>query len=434
MQYTVLEPLRWQDRPARISVEEADGRLNAYYQITVPWQVSRMCLGRPVEEIPRILPILSPAHHIVSAMTLDRLFQVEPPPLAVNMRQALLLTQYFVHHMRKLYFLFCSQIDPFREYHIRGGDGGKPFVSSKVLDAIMHGIALAEEAATILGGRPEHPVSVVPGGVGRFLKPPHYERLAEIAEQTLKRAMEAARAFRERFVNGSEISTGILELHLEPVASLALSRDMSHILVTDEAGNEKSAIPPESVFETVGLHFEPWTYQPFAYFLEKDWKGPEEGMERFFVVGSLARLNTGRPYDHSLAETERQLLLSTLGSPPHFSLMSAFWSLVTELIDSAESMKEQFTREKLTGPAIRSVPVTMGERGFASMESPEGFIAHRYEVNDQGLVQSIQVLDTASENNAVRCAIARTVIEASRTGALEGDRTKAMIEVSLLPF
>ena len=110
-----IDPVRWQDLPARVIVLSNNSDSRVYYQVTCPLNISAMCQGRPVEEIPRILTILSSAHHLVSARALDRLFDVVPPPLAVNMREALLQTQFLTGHLRKLYFLLSAFESPFQD-------------------------------------------------------------------------------------------------------------------------------------------------------------------------------------------------------------------------------------------------------------------------------------------------------------------------------
>ena len=436
MQYTFVEPLRWLDRPARVAVAEGNGHPKAYFQVTAPQEIARMCLGRPVEELPRIVPILGPAHHLVSALALDRLFQVEPPPLAANMRAALLCTQFFVHHLRKLFFFFSSLEDPFLEYSLRQLPSPDAGTRHRFLDRMMHCVGLSQEAATILGGRPDHPVSAVAGGVGRFLKEQHYARLSEIAAQCLEFALELAQRYRETWVDRSDSPHGdLLALQLEAIAALTLSRDSGQVTVTDGQGKENRSFEPEAVFDRVGLHQEPWTYQPFAHFLEKEWEGPEETLDGFFFVGSLARFNSGMQCTHPRAEEERQRFVERFGPAPNFTVMGAFWSLVVELIESAEGMVEGCSQEQLTGPAFRTAPNGIGSQGLATIESPAGFIAHRYEVDDRGLVTGIRVLDAGSENNALKCALVRNAIDkASGEGTIKPKQLKAMIELSLLPF
>ena len=84
MQTITLEPLRWQEDPSRITVHANNSHLAVYYQVTSHNSVEAICCGRPVEELPRILPILAPAHHLTAALALDRLFQVDPPDLVRN--------------------------------------------------------------------------------------------------------------------------------------------------------------------------------------------------------------------------------------------------------------------------------------------------------------------------------------------------------------
>ena len=144
-----------------------------------------MCLGRPVEELPRITSFLSPSHHLVSALALDNLVGVQPPQLAVNMRSGLLLSLYVAHHLRKLYFFLSVHEDPFREFHIRESARQEGQIPHQLVNELLQCIDLVQEAAAILGGRAHHPVSAVAGGVGRALKEPYYERLMEIAEKAL---------------------------------------------------------------------------------------------------------------------------------------------------------------------------------------------------------------------------------------------------------
>lgn len=119
MRTITLEPLRWLERPSRVRIVGESWDPKAYFQVTSPRDIARMAIGRPVEEMPRIVGILSPAHHLVSAMALDKLFKAPPPDLAVNMREALLQTQFMNSHIRKLYFFLSSSANPFQSFRMR---------------------------------------------------------------------------------------------------------------------------------------------------------------------------------------------------------------------------------------------------------------------------------------------------------------------------
>lgn len=435
MQTTLLEPLRWQERPARIAIGQENGEPKAYFQVTSPRNFAAMAKGRPVEELPRILGMLSPAHHLVSAMALDKLFKVEPPDLAVNMREAFLQAQYVRHHLRKLYFLLSSPANPFRVYSPRQTPAVSSHVPPQVLDEIMHCVAVAQEAATILGGRADHPLSAVPGGVSRFLKDPHYGRLAEIAEHCVEFTARLAKLFREKVFQGSGATDELLGLTFPPMQSLAMGNGSGNVVVRNPEGKEIDQIPADQVFEKIALHDEGWSYEPFAFLKDKGWSTLEtENSSSLYFVGPLARLNGGDELQQPLAEEARQSLIEALGPIPHFSISAAYWSLLVEAIQASEKMVELCAQDKLTGPAIRTMPSEAGEVGYAALESPQGLIAHRYRTDNRAIVEDIEVLDASAENNALFCALVRKAVGESLARNRITEEIKSGIEISLLPF
>ena len=119
-----LDSLRWRDQPVRATVTVDGGPPRVHLQMTTPREVEAMCLGRPVEELPRILSILSPAHHLCAAQALDGLFGVDPPPVARNTREAMRLALVLRHHLRKFHFLVSSVEDPFADFWPEGARRG----------------------------------------------------------------------------------------------------------------------------------------------------------------------------------------------------------------------------------------------------------------------------------------------------------------------
>jgi F420-non-reducing hydrogenase large subunit len=435
MDRITLEPLRWMDESARISILTIDGSPKGYFQITGWRDIETACVGRPVEELPRILTMFSGSHHLVSAMALDRLFQVQPPALAINLRDALLHTQFVTHHLRKLYFYLCSMENPFLTYPVREAPGTRSVVPHGLLDRVMDHVALSQEAAGILGGRPDHPVSAVAGGVGRFLKEPHYARLAEIAHTCLEFSIELAAFLGQRVLEDRDIAEGFVPAHFPRMSGLTITEGTDNIAVRHPSGSQEDHITLDEIFRKVAFQQEAWTYKPFAYLKEKGWNPveTEDGEGRFFV-GPLARLNRGHELPSPRAEEERQRLIEHLGQFPQFSVVAAYRSLMVELIQAAERMVDLCVQEKLTGPAIRVMPSDMNGQALAAIESPEGLIAHYYETDERGLVRQIQVLDASIANNALRCLLVRNAVEESKGSLADPKRIKSKIETSLLPF
>jgi coenzyme F420-reducing hydrogenase alpha subunit len=436
MQATIFEPIRWQEQASRVAVYNSDEELQVHYQVTVPKAFGTICKGRPVEELPRILTMLGPAHHIVSAAVLDRLFNVEPPEMALNMRQALLQTLVFSHHIRKLFFLISSVEDPFGD-HGHSGMRRRPHpLPRQILDELMQCLSLSQEAAAIIGGRGEHPLIAMAGGVGRFVKYQCYDRLAEIGEACLSFALQLADAFRNNASGLAESLTGKSERVSVPMRTLAMrDENAGTVAVLGTDGKETDRFSPTDAFDRFETHRESWTYEPFSCLKGKDKNVFENGdSDGFYFVGPLARLNADIELSTPKAEEERQRLIESLGPFPHFSVTAAYHALVVELIQAAERSIELYAPEKLSGPSLRTIPSGIGSEAAGSIESPQGLIAHRYVVDERGIVTDIEILDAACQNNALRCRVVREAVKESLVRNHSPDRIKRDIETSLLPF
>lgn len=436
-----FDALRGLDEPARIKIIPHEGQPQVYFQITSPRDVGALCLGRAVEELPRILSILSPAHHLVSALALDNLFAVEPPPLAVNLREALLQALFFENHLRKIFFLISSRYNPLLSTTVQETlpDHLHPF--PHILDEIMAHVSLAQEAVTILGGRPDFPLSAIAGGVSRFLREDNYERLSRIAGSCLEFSIRLGETLGREMLGEGRVFSDLSDLAIPALPFITAAVEEKAIILSDETGKEADRFPADQILQKIGLQKEPWTYEPFA-FLKGSSGGPDlkdrvgiQGISgnQCFFVGPLARLNRDALLT-PLAEKNRQQLLSEAGPRPRFDLSFAYWSLFLETVQSAEKMVQTFQQDKLTGPELRTLPRAMGREGQAVLESPRGLIYHHFSVDEKGLVTSLTVLDPALENNGLRCLLAQKAVELAFSRNYSKQRLKILLERTLLPF
>jgi F420-non-reducing hydrogenase large subunit len=401
-----------------------------------------MCKGRPIEELPRILTILSPSHHLASAAALDRLFGVEPPPAAVNIREALLNTFFIHNHLRKIYFLLSFQSSPLLPQSSAEGFSKGTSHSADMLGDIMNHISLIQEAASILGGRPDHPVCAVPGGMGRSLKKEQCERLSQIARASLDFSLTLA-AFLNNTVLGTESAFGSLaEISSGPLSSACFIPAEGEVVFHDEFGKEWERFIPSLLFSKIGLHTEPWSYESFAFIrsrssapdLEEAVGVREISRSQCFFVGPLARLNKGGPLSR-LAGEEMERLTASCGPLPQFGVTAGLRALPVELIQSAESLVDLCSDDNLGGTEIRNLPSSdMLPETAAALESPQGLLCHHYKVDKKGLVEDIEVLDATLLNNLFRCLMAQKAAE----NAIAREETplgiKSAIELALLPF
>lgn len=427
-----LEPLRWQDEAARITVCQNGSQPEVYFQIVSPKPVEELCRQRPVEELPRILPILSAAHHLAGALALDRLFKVDPPPLAENMRAALLQAQFYTAHLRRLFFLLTGWNHPFSDFHKSRRDTHLPQKPPRELEEMMHHLALAQEAETILGGRHDHPLTAVAGGVSRFLKDGLYERLAEIAAACLEFACRLAARLGGQMLAAEAVKPNLLGIEIPPLAAMSLGEDLL-VELTDPEGKSIDRFNAEEFAAKIGQQKEAWTYKPFAHLKSEDWQHLEHSQGLFFV-GPLARFNANHTAATPLAEEERQRLIGAVGPPPQYNLVTAVWVLLVELIQAAETLKSLSEKEKLAGPSIRTVPMEMKDRTWSVLEGPQGLIWHSYQVDESGIVQEINLLDATIANNALKCLITKQLVCEGLARNEDPEVIKERVAVGLLPF
>jgi F420-non-reducing hydrogenase large subunit len=297
----------------------------------------------------------------------------------------------------------------------------------------MHTLGLAQEAAAILGGRSDHPVTAIAGGVSRFLKDGYYQRLTEIADACLNLVLKIDAFFREDLLNVGGPLHHLSETAIDPIPTATVVE--GQIVLRNSSGKIVEAFPPEKAGEKIAVRREPWSYLPFAA-LNNGAAGPYGGgaSPGSFLVGPLARMAGDDPLKTPEAETARQGMIEELGSEAKWTPAAGCRALLVDLIGAAERMTDLYKKENFLGPAIRTVPEKMGAEAWAALEGPAGLIVLGATVDGKGIVESIRVMDPIQINNGVRCRIA----EAAVSGGLAQNRShtdiKRRLENSLLPF
>lgn len=432
MRTITLEPLRWQEDSSRITVQADDSHMAVYYQVTSPRSVESICCGRPVEELPRILSILAPSHHLTAALALDRLFLVDPPEPAQNMRRALLQAHYYTAHLRKFYFLMTSLQNPFADFRVAGRSPRQPKGSVRLVEKITRHLGLSQEAEDILGGRHDHPLTAMTGGVSRYLKEGHDPRLTEICDALLPFACTLAEWVRNDFLAQGGILSPWKDFEIPALPGLYLAAD-GKVALTPADGGAVQQFNGDQLGDIIALQQEEWTYQPFAYLKEKGWQGVEQTQGLFFA-GPLARLNAGQAAATPLAEEERRRMIESLSPPPAYKVAAAFCALAVELIQAAEILQSLCSPEKLAGPALRTIPQTKAGSTWAALESPQGLSWHQYHVDDDGIVLAATIIDAHTANNALKCRLARQLVSTALERKEKPGAIKEKVAVALLPF
>ncbi|MDP6627413.1 MAG: nickel-dependent hydrogenase large subunit, partial [Methanopyri archaeon] len=106
-----IDPITRLEGEAKIEIFlDDDGNVDdAFFQVVELRGFERFCLGRPVEEMPRIVPricgVCPWAHHLASAKATDAVWGVEPPEAAKKLREMAYCAHYIHSHIAHFYAL-----------------------------------------------------------------------------------------------------------------------------------------------------------------------------------------------------------------------------------------------------------------------------------------------------------------------------------------
>ena len=177
MKTVTIDPITRLEGHGRIDIfMDDDGQVdNAYLRIPELRGFEQFCVGRPVEELPRITTricgVCPEAHHMASAKAGDAVYHVDPPETAKKLRRLLYNTFFVADHSVHFYVLAGADfvVGPTAPVEERNIFGLIQKVGVETGLKVVQARKRAQELIKLLGGRSIHQVTSLPGGVTRGL-------------------------------------------------------------------------------------------------------------------------------------------------------------------------------------------------------------------------------------------------------------------------
>src|SRR5512142_3339925 len=184
----VIQPVTRIEGHAKITIQlnEAGNVDTARVNIIELRGFESFCIGRPVEDLPRITPricgVCPWSHHLASAKATDAVFGVDPPPAAKKLRELCNSVAYMEEHILHFYFLAGADfvLGPDADHRVRNVIGileAAPDIANRVV-RVRHMCATMLE---ILAGKSIHPSAAVPGGFSKPLGAGERDELKKMA-------------------------------------------------------------------------------------------------------------------------------------------------------------------------------------------------------------------------------------------------------------
>ncbi len=406
----VIQPVTRIEGHAKITIQLDDAGNVADTRVNVVELrgFERFCIGRPVEELPRIVPricgVCPWAHHLASAKACDAVFGVDIPEAAKKIRELAYMGHFIHSHV--LHFFILSGPDfvmgPDADYSVRnviGVVGKVPDIAKKVVRIRYLGQMMTQ----MLGGKAIHPDAAVPGGWAKPVTEEDRGKLKEMAKECMDFATFAIDFAKKeifpKYLDAVKTVAVINSGFLGTVKDGALNLyDGNLRMMTADGKHEDFAAA--DYLDHIGEHIEPWTYLKFPYHkkagkLSMDLDNPV-GVYR---TNALARINVCDSIPTPKAQAELEEFRKQFGRPSQLTLLY-HWARLIETVYAAERALELLEDPEITSTETWKAVTPRAGRGVGEVEAPRGTLIHDYETDDNGMVTDVNIIVGTTHNNA----------------------------------
>lgn len=391
---------------------------NAYWQVVELRGFERFAVGRPAEELPRIMSnvcgVCPTPHNMAATKALDDLYSVKPTATARLIRELHYNAFYIEDHYVHFFFLAAPDfvVGPEANPAARNILGVINAVGLDIGRKVIDIRKKCREIIKLIASKPAHPEGGLPGGVPRGITEEERKGIIETADDSVEFAQFALALFKKAVLNNKAYLNLILsDAYKLKTYSMGLVDDNDRVTfydgkmkIVDPNGKEFVRFDPSDYVDYIGEWVEPWTYIKLTYLKKLGWKGLIEGDNTsIYRVGPLARFNVAKGMATPLAQKEYEELFSTLGGKPSHHTMVFHWARLIEALQAAEDMKRIAHDPLLTSKDIRNMNLKLKKVGIGCVEAARGNLIHHYETDDRGIITKVNLIVATQNNTAPIC-------------------------------
>jgi len=398
---TLTFPLSRIEGHARVVIEVQGGEIvTTHFQATELRGFEYLVQGVPAEQMhvitPRICGVCSTAHHVASVKAVEDAFGVEPPPLALTIRELLLLGQLLQNQATSLFiFTMPDRLEVTSLFQLAKEDGPEDELTGIATRALQVRKA-GTDLITLAGGQFIHPVKAVVGGVTGGISQEAADAMGEQLEAALPIARDLFDYYWEVSLElGERLGTWGDD---EPAAYISsfvgccpnYYGDQMYVMDADAL---YCAQFPASDFR------EHLTYQStdYSYADQTSYQG------QVMRANSLARINMLTEMGTPLADKYLTRFKEAFGQPAHAILLFDLARGI-ELVHAIERAIEILSEPLDKGdPAVAYTP-SDGE-GYGLVEAPRGPLIHHYSIKDGVVAEAKFIIPTVHNMLAIERAL-----------------------------
>lgn len=417
MKRITIDPITRLEGHGRIEIFlNEDGNVeDAYLQVPELRGFEKFCEGRPIEEVPRIVPricgVCPGAHHMASSKAVDAVYKVQPPPAGRKLRE-LFYSAHFVHsHIAHFYALAAPDfvLGPDADPSVRNILGVVSKVGLEIGGEVIKHRAYAQRIQEVIGGKATHPVCGLPGGMSRPITEEERKDFEEKARSCVEFAKFGLKLFDDLVLKEKKYVDLIMsDSYTMKTYYMGMVDENNKvnfydgkIRVVDPDGNEYAKFDPSEYLEYIAEHVEPWSFLKFPFLKKIGWKGLVDGKDSgVYRVAPLARLNAADGMATPVAQEAYEKMYDTLGGKPVHQTLAMHWARLIELVYASERLLELCLDPEITSPDVRTIPTETPGEGVGIVEAPRGTLIHHYVADENGIARKLNLIVATGNNNA----------------------------------
>ncbi|MBN1978348.1 MAG: Ni/Fe hydrogenase subunit alpha [Anaerolineae bacterium] len=393
-------PLSRIEGHAQVVIEVQGGEvISAHFQAMEFRGFRHFVQGVPAEQMPVIVPricgVCSTAHHVAAVKALEDVFEVTPPPLALKIRELLLLGQIIQNQATSLFiFTMPDRLGIASIFSLAGEDVSEEgaLLATRVLRVRKAGTDLIATA----GGQFIHPIKAVVGGVTSGIAPETAAAMRDEVEAVLPIACdlfdyywEESLALRERIGTWGDDAPAC---YIAAVTDSRPNYTGGNIRVMDTDGAVRDAFPARD-FRSY-LDYEETDY---SYAGQTSYGG------EVLRANSLARVNMAHQMGTPRADEYLARFRMAFGQPAHALLLFDLARGI-ELVYALERAME-ILAEPLAGEDTDVGYTPRDGDAYGLVEAPRGPLIHHYVIEGGLIAEAEFIIPTVHNVRAIERAL-----------------------------
>jgi len=395
---------------------------NAYLQVPELRGFEQFCVGRKAEDMPqltsRICGVCPVAHHYAGVKALDEAFGVKPTETALKLRELIYCGYIVYDHVLHFYFLGGPDfvVGPDAPKAKRNILGVIEKVGVDTAREVIKHRAYGQRITEILGGKPTHPVSGVPGGQTKVLTEEGRKEIETMSKSCVEFAKFTLQMFEDVVLKNPAYMALITNPKLgHAVYNMGMVDEKNRVAfydgkvrVTDQKGKEFVKFEGRDYLDHIAEHVLDWSYVKATYLKAIGYRGlvdgPDSGLYR---VGPLGRLNVADGMATPGADAAYRKLFDTFGTRPVNSTLAYHWARLVELLYASERALELATDPGITGTDIRNMKFDMKAEGVGVVEAARGTLFHHYRLTEDRMIEKVNLIVATTNNKGPICMSVR---------------------------